>query len=191
MSKKLILLIGAPGSGKTTDGFIIAEKHSDITNYCTGELLHAESQKDTKLGKIMKGFLSSGKLVPTDIVIDIIVQAIRKSETDIVLLGGFPRKSKQMKMFADALFNIEGIEFSSVIEIKVSEEVARKRVFGEGKSNEAFDTEMKIYQDTIAEIEEFYNKDNLLQVVDGERETQAVIDDLDNILKNKISNLSA
>ena len=39
MSKKLILLIGAPASGKTTDGSLIAQNHQEITNYSLGNLL--------------------------------------------------------------------------------------------------------------------------------------------------------
>jgi adenylate kinase len=190
MSKKLILLIGAPGSGKTTDGRNIAEKHSNITHYCTGELLKAEAEKDTKLGKIEKGFISKGKLVPTDIVIDTIVAAIRKAPTDIILLGGFPRKGKQMKFFADALHNIKGIDLSAVVEIKVCEETGRNRFLEHGGSNEIFDAEMKTYQSTIEDIEEFYKHDDLLTVIDGERESSVVIKELDDFLQQKVALLS-
>jgi len=183
MSKKLILLIGAPGSGKTTDGKTIAQNHAEITHYCTSELLMLEIEKETKIGKICKSFIDQGALVPTDIVIDTIVSAIKSAPTEKVLLGGFPRKEKQMKMFADALFNIQGIELDSVIEIRVSEAVAKARVFGEKASDEAFDTEMKIYQSTIAEIEAFYTQDNLLQVIDGEQSVEVVLQALDALLQ--------
>lgn len=187
MLKKLILLVGAPGSGKTTDGQNIAENHSEITHYCTGELLKDEVEKGTKLGKINQGFISRGALVPTDIVIDTIVGAVKNAPTDIVLLGGFPRKEKQMKFFADCLHNIDGIELSAVIEIRVSEEVARERVLGQDEADNLFNTEMKIYQSTIAEIEEFYNHDHLLTVIDGEREASVVIKEIDAFLQQKVT----
>jgi len=187
MSKKLILLIGAPGSGKTTDGRDIAKNHSDITHYSTGDLLKNEIEKDTKLGKINKGFISRGELVPTDIVIDTIVEAVKNAPTDIVLLDGFPRKEKQMKFFADCLNNIEGIELSSVVEIRVSEDVARERVLGHDEADNLFETEMKIYKGTIAEIEKFYNHDNLLTVIDGEREASIVINELDDFLQQRVA----
>lgn len=193
MSKKLILLIGAPGSGKTTDGSNIAKDHSDITHYSTGDLLKSEVEKETKLGKINKGFIERGELVPTDIVIDTIVGAVKNAPTDIVLLDGFPRKEKQMKFFADALNNIEGIELSSVIEIRVSEDVAKERVLGADKSHSEalFNTTMKIYQETIAEIEEFYNQNNLLKVIDGEREMNVVIKEIDTFLQQQVALLPA
>lgn len=193
MLKKLILLIGAPGSGKTTDGSNIAKNHSDITHYSTGDLLKSEVEKETKLGKINKGFIESGELVPTDIVIDTIVGAVKNAPTDIVLLDGFPRKEKQMKLFADCLNNVDGIELSSVIEIRVSEDVARERVLGgdESKSEDLFNNTMRIYQETIAEIEEFYNQNNLLKVIDGEQEMNIVIEEIDNFLQQQIALLPA
>ena len=185
MSKKLILLIGAPGSGKTTDGASLAKSHDEITHYSTGDLLKAEVAKGTKLGKINAGFISKGELVPTDIVIDTLVSAIKDAPTETVLLDGFPRKEKQMKMFADCLLNVEGIELNSVVEIRVSEAVAKERVLGHDEADNLFNTEMKIYQDTIAEIEEFYNHDNLLKVIDGERDSAVVIEEIDAFLQSK------
>jgi len=196
MLKKLILLIGAPGSGKTTDGSNIAKNHSDITHYSTGDLLKSEVEKETKLGKINEGFISRGELVPTDIVIDTIVGAVKNAETDIILLDGFPRKEKQMKMFADCLNNVDGIELSSVIEIRVSEDVARERVLGsdDSKTEEninIFNNTMRIYKETITEIEEFYNQNNLLKVIDGERDVSIVVEDIDNFLQEQIALLPA
>lgn len=189
MLKKLILLIGAPGSGKSTDGSHIAKDHSDITHYSTGDLLKNEVTKGTKLGKINEGFISRGELVPTDIVIDTIVAAVRNAPTDIILLDGFPRKEKQMKFFADCLNNIQGIELSAVIEIRVSEAVAKARVLGsaESKTEKLFNNTMRIYQETITEIEEFYDHDKLLKVIDGEREMDIVIEEIDNFLKQQIA----
>jgi adenylate kinase len=188
MSKKLILLIGAPGSGKTTDGSHIAKNHSDITHYSTGDLLKSEIEKGSKLGKINKAFIDKGELVPTDIVIDTIVDAVRNAPTDIILLDGFPRKEKQMKFFADCLNNIDGIELSSVIEIRVSEDVAKERVLGSSgsESKDLFSNTMRIYQETIAEIEEFYNHDNLLKVIDGERDMDSVIEEIDTFLQQQV-----
>lgn len=196
MLKKLILLIGAPGSGKTTDGSNIAKNHSDITHYSTGDLLKNEVEKETKLGKINKGFIESGELVPTDIVIDTIVGAVKNAPTDIVLLDGFPRKEKQMKFFADCLNNVDGIELSSVIEIRVSEDVSRDRVLGsdDSKTEEnvnIFNNTMRIYKETITEIEEFYNQNNLLKVIDGERDVSVVVEDIDNFLQEQIALLPA
>ena len=95
MPKKLILLIGAPGSGKSTDAKLIAEKHTkDITSYATGDLIKAEIAKGTGIGSIAKSFVEKGDLVPTQMVVEMIVDAINNAPTSVVLLDGFPGKEK-------------------------------------------------------------------------------------------------
>ncbi len=98
-----------------------------------------------------------------------------------------------MKFFADCLNNVDGIELSSVIEIRVSEDVARERVLGgdESKSEDLFNNTMRIYQETIAEIEEFYNQNNLLKVIDGERDMNVVIEEIDTFLQQQVALLPA
>jgi len=192
MSKKLILLIGAPGSGKTTDGSAIAKNHPEITSYSIGQLLEDEAKKDTKLGKINNDYISKGELIPTAIVIDTIMDAVKDAPTDIVLLDGFPRKEKQMKIFADILNGNHTIDLDSVIEIRVSEEVARQRVLGRNEdrtddNEEVFNNRMKIYKETISNIEEFYNHSHLLKIIDGEREVDEVVADIDKFLKSHIA----
>ena len=185
--KKLILLIGAPGSGKTTDAVNIAKNHPEITALSTGKLLEEEIQKGTAVGNIINDYLSKGELVPTAIVIDVIVDAVKNAPTDIVLLDGFPRKEKQMKIFADFLFNHDEIDLDSVIEIRVSDEVAKERSLDSGDTVEVFENKLKTYKSTISDIEEFYNQKGLLKVIDGEQEQEKVIKEIDDFLKSHIA----
>ena len=189
VSKKLILLIGAPGSGKTTDGKAIAKNHPDITSYSLGELLKEEIAKGTTTGKITNDFISKGDLVPTAITIDTLCSAIQKAPTDVVLVDGFPRKEKQMIIFGDIVNDVNRADLISVIEVRVSESVARERVLGQGTTKEReeiFNHQMKIYKETIEHIEEFYNQDNLLKVIDGEEDVDTVVAEIDAFLQEKI-----
>jgi len=190
VSKKLILLIGAPGSGKTTDGKAIAKNHSEITSYSLGELLKEEIEKHTTTGKIIKDYTSKGDLVPTAIIIDNLCSAIQKAPTDVVLIDGFPRKDKQMKIFADIVNDVNRVDLISVIEVRVSEAVARKRVLSKNKSNESeeiFNHQMSIYRETIKHIEEFYNQKNILKIINGERDMDVVIAEIDSYLQDKVA----
>jgi adenylate kinase len=190
MSKKLILLIGAPGSGKTTDAEVIAKNHSNITSYSLGKLLKEEIDKNTTTGKITNDYLSKGDLVPTAIAIDIICETVQKAPTDIVLIDGFPRKEKQMKIFGDLVNEVNRVDLISVIEVRVSEAVAKERVLGEDatkESKEIFNHQMAIYKETIEHIEEFYNHDGLLKVIDGERDIEVVVAEIDAFLQSKVA----
>ncbi|MEA3434697.1 MAG: adenylate kinase [Campylobacterota bacterium] len=185
MSKKLILLIGAPGSGKTTDAKLIAEKHSEsITSYSTGDLIKEEIQNETAVGNIAKSFVEKGELVPTQIVVELIVDAVNKASTDVILLDGFPGKEKQLQYFCDHIFNNDKIKLMSVLEIKVNDELAEKRWIASGRSEEVFEQEMKSYKASLSEIEQHYEGKNILKVIDGEKDLDRVIKDIDSYLKN-------
>ena len=182
------MLVGAPGSGKTTDAEVIAKNHKEITSYSLGSLLVKEAKKDTKLGKINRGFMEKGDLVPTAIVIDTLCSAIQNAPTDVVLIDGFPRKEKQMKFFGDLVADINRVDLVAVIEIRVSREVARERVEAlENFNLDVFCHAMDVYEGTIKEIEEFYNHDGLLRVINGERKASEVIEDIDEFLQYKVA----
>jgi adenylate kinase len=91
----------------------------------------------------------------------------------------------------------ENIELVSVIEVRVSEQVAKERILGraeeakEGEkrsddSMEVFYDRMKIYTDPLAEIQAFYRDRNLLHVINGERVLEVIVDEMDAFIRSKI-----
>ena len=187
--KKLFLIIGAPGSGKTTDAEIIAEKNSENTaHFSTGELLRAEVASGSELGRTIDSFISKGNLVPLKIVIDTIVSAIKSSDKEIILIDGFPRSVEQMEALDEILQNESEVELKSVIEVVVSEEVAKERVLGRARgaddNEEVFNNRMKVYTDPLADIQKFYEAKELLKKIDGERSIEEIVADMEEFVKN-------
>ena len=158
--KKLFLIIGAPGSGKTTDAELIAKKHDHITHYSTGDMFRAEVVSGSERGKEIESYISKGNLVPIAIVIETIVGAIKKAPTDTVIIDGYPRSNEQMTELDSYLSNEESVSLIDVIEVTVSEETARDRVLGRARgaddNNEVFDNRMKVYTEPLADIQKFY-----------------------------------
>ncbi len=188
--KKLFLVIGAPGSGKTTDASMIAENNEGITHYSTGDMLRAEVASGSQLGSIIDGYVSKGNLVPLDIVIDTVVTAVKNCTDNVVIIDGFPRSVEQMEALDKELKNQSNIDLASVIEVYVSEETAKDRVLdrarGADDNEEVFYNRMKVYTEPLANIQKFYKQKDLLKVIDGERSIEAIVDDMESFIKSKM-----
>jgi len=197
MKKKLFLIIGAPGSGKTTDAGIIAERHKNyMVHYSTGDMLRDEVESGSDLGRKIDGYISRGALVPLDIILDAIHTAIKNAPTEAVLIDGYPRSVEQMYALDKMLENDDKIELVSVIEVRVSEEVARERILGRAEesevvrsddSMEVFKDRMEIYKTPLLKIQEFYTQKKLLKVLDGEISLDVIVSRMNKFIITQIN----
>lgn len=193
--KKLFLIIGAPGSGKTTDAQLIAQKHENITHYSTGDMLRAEIASGSKRGEEIDSYVSKGKIVPLEIVIQTIVTAIKNASTDVVVIDGYPRSIEQMTELDKYLENETEVKLVNVIEVEVSQDTAFQRVLGRARDSEVvraddneevFLNRMKLYTQPLKQIQKFYTQKEILKNIDGERTIEEIVNEMDEFIQSKI-----
>jgi adenylate kinase len=123
-----IVLMGSPGSGKTTLARALAER-TPISIIEVGNLLKREVQRGTTLGKAIKPFTSTGNLVPLAHVKKIVSKALQKAHEDIVLFDGIPRSTEQILPLREMLAE-NGLELSAVIILTLDLQTALDRLVG-------------------------------------------------------------
>lgn len=120
-----IVLLGYPGSGKGTQAKALSEKFS-LFHISTGDMFREAISKKTPLGQEVSGYLSSGKLVPDKLVMEVI-KARLATETRGLLFDGFPRTVDQAQSLDD-FFTSRGQAVTAVIFLDVDEEEVVKRL---------------------------------------------------------------
>ena len=117
---KRITLLGPPGAGKGTQAKLLAAKNG-LVHLSTGDILRDEVARDTELGRLAKGYMNRGDLVPDTLIIDMIKG--RLDEDGGFILDGFPRTVTQ----AEALEKIISIDVAINIALSREEVIRRPR----------------------------------------------------------------
>lgn len=191
MLKKLILIIGPPGAGKSTECSLLTEKHKDeIDSYSVTNIIKAKIAENSAIGKIMNTYVLAGDLVPGDLIMHEVIDLIKNGSKGIVLIDGLPRGLNQMKTLGDAIYMDKNVELAAVIKIKVTKETARKRRLSEDATQQEidiFDHKMDVYEALMEDIEAYYTKDNLLTIIDGEQSSDAIVAEIDELLTTQVA----
>ena len=120
-----LILLGAPGAGKGTQAARLCQE-LNIPTISTGNMLRAAIKEGTHVGQIAEGYMKAGKLVPDEVIIDIIHERVAEDDCkNGYILDGVPRTIAQ----AEALEKAD-IIFDHVVSIEIDDEVIMERMTG-------------------------------------------------------------
>ena len=91
----IIIMLGAPGTGKGTVAGILQEKKG-FKQISTGDIFRKNIKEQTELGKIAESYISKGNLVPDDITVELVKSVLDNEDIEKgIILDGFPRTINQ------------------------------------------------------------------------------------------------
>ncbi|MEX2157725.1 MAG: adenylate kinase [Gemmatimonadales bacterium] len=183
-----ILILGAPGSGKGTQGKILAERLG-LPKITTGDILRAAMKAGTPLGVEAKKYYDAGKLVPDSVVLGMIKDELARPEAkDGAIFDGFPRTAAQAEL-VDRTLAERGQRLNHILLLDVTEDELvrrmRQRAQIEGRTDdtpEAIATRLQIYQRDTAPLIAHYAQRGIVHRVPGTGTVDQITEEIKRII---------
>ena len=151
IGRKRIVMLGGPGSGKSTyTEYLI--KHFNITHIYPGGMLRKEVEKGTEIGKIAKSIIDRGEFVPNQIVLELIKKKVEQSPQGYVL-DGWPRYMQQVE---DMEKNEIGYDYAVFLD--VSRDEVLRRLLARGRADdteEIINNRIELYKKETGPVIEY------------------------------------
>ncbi len=144
--KKIIFVVGPAGSGKTTLSTAFAtENYKYCAHYSIGNLLREKAKEKSDLGVLIKGYLDLSDIVPLEVGMRVVEDALLSESKPLILIDGFPPTIEYMKAFEALMIAHERIKLLGAIAFEIDQNVAEERVLGRCRSDDKKDNFLKRY----------------------------------------------
>jgi adenylate kinase len=123
-----LVLLGAPGAGKGTQCKRIVTEYR-LSHLSSGDILRQERAQKSELGKKAQEYMDSGALVPDELIVEMMTQAIRKAPQTGFVLDGFPRTVNQAVELDKSLTQVDR-KIDLVVNLVIDDQVVLSRITG-------------------------------------------------------------
>ncbi len=183
-----IVLLGAPGAGKGTQGDLLAGKLG-VPKIATGDLLRAAVNAGTPLGKQAQEYMNKGDLVPDDVILGIVKEKLASPDAAKgVIMDGFPRTIAQAEA-VDELLATRGSRVDKVVTFDVPDGELVIRMLGraeaEGRTDDTPDTirkRLEVYRSETAPLISYYERQRVVTRIDATGTIQDVAGRVDSAI---------
>lgn len=169
-----ILLIGPQGSGKSTQGKLLAE-FLQIPYISTGDILRQMASEDSDRGKKIKQVVESGNLVDDQTITGLLRKRIEQDDCSKgFIIDGYPRNLEQAGL-------IPTLNFDKVLYINVLEQEVVKRLLKRGRpddTKEGVKLRLNLYREQTQPLLDYYKEQGILVEVSGAGDVQKVQDEI-------------
>ena len=204
----IVILLGAPGSGKGTVAGKLAAENANLKHVSSGDLLRGAVAKGTEAGRQAKAFMEAGKLVPDALIATMIKDVVAETTGDVtMLLDGFPRNLAQAEILAEMGAPVKGAVLIDVPDDIIQDRIAGRRTCPKCKAGyhvrnlppkvegvcdvcgkelivrkddapETVKNRLKVFHAETEPLKDFYEKLGVLKLVEGNQPIEAATRDI-------------
>ena len=171
-----LLLIGAPGSGKGTQGEALAALYG-IEHLSSGEVLRTEVRAGTPLGQEVAAYQRRGDLVPDQIVFDLLIPAVAAATArGGYILDGFPRTLPQALEAADVARRLD-LTLNAAVYLNVPEPILLQRLLSRARPDDTAEVikhRLEVFTRTTSPLIAYYRQRGILLELDGAQSPEAI-----------------
>jgi adenylate kinase len=179
-----LLLLAPPGGGKGTQGERLAARYG-VRHIAAGDLLRAEAQAGTPVGREIAACQARGDLVPDQIVLSALTPAVVEAAAGGgYILDGFPRTLPQATAAAELAARL-GVTLDAAIYLYAPEEVLTRRLLDragqEGRADDVIDVirhRLQVFAETTGPLVPYYTERGILVAVDADQPPDSVTADI-------------
>lgn len=153
-------MMGPPGAGKGTQSQKIIDKYPAWKWISSGDLLRTQVKLKTPLGLQAQGYISSGKLVPDQLLSDMLVNELDQNDHTHVILDGYPRSLNQVQVLETSGYPVLAIFQFVISQPELTQRLAHRAV-SEGRSDdtpEKIKVRLEIYEKEMKQVYAHYQK---------------------------------
>jgi adenylate kinase len=176
-----LVLFGKPGAGKGTQAAFLKE-HFGLFHISTGDLFRHHIKNGTPLGKMAKSYMDKGDLVPDQVTIDMLENAVDENpEAKGFIFDGFPRTTAQAEAL-DTFLATKDMTITGTIALEAPDEMLIERLLERGKDSgrtddqdtEKIKNRFEEYSAKTAPLRAYYQRQNKFYQIDGVGDITAI-----------------
>jgi UMP-CMP kinase len=154
--KKVVFVLGGPGSGKGTNCARIVENFGYV-HLSAGDLLREERNSGSELADMINTYIREGKIVPAEVTVRLLRNAMEKSGNSKFLVDGFPRDMDNLRCWEEKMKDVADVQF--LLFLDCPQEIMLNRLLERGKTSgriddneESIKKRFKTYEDSTRPI---------------------------------------
>ncbi|XP_042414159.1 UMP-CMP kinase 3-like isoform X1 [Zingiber officinale] len=174
----VVFVLGGPGSGKGTQCSKIVENFG-FTHLSAGDLLRAEIKSGSENGTMISNMIKEGKIVPSEVTVELLKKAILESGNNKFLIDGFPRNEENRATFE----NVTKLEPEFILFFDCSEEEMEQRLLGrnQGRDDDNIETirkRFRVFIESSLPVIEYYDQKGKVRKIDAMKPIDDIFEDV-------------